>query len=92
MASVGSATQSEAEFSHLPNGSNLTHLHCMVTVRIKSHDCIGSYTWQDFSFPVVSTTILSSDPLNNPVKYFDPHFTDEETKALMGEVTWPKAQ
>lgn len=47
---------------------------------------------QDFSFPVISTTILSSDPLNNPAKYFDPHFTDEETKALRGEVTWPKAQ
>jgi len=44
MASVGSATQSEAKFSHLSNGSNFTHLGRTVTVRIKSHDCIGSYT------------------------------------------------
>lgn len=41
------------------------------------------------SFPVILTTILSSDPLNNPAKYFDFHFTDEETKAQR-EVTWPK--
>lgn len=62
-----------------------------VTVRIKSHDYVGPYTWPTLhSFQVISTTILSSDPLNNSAKYFDPHFTDEESKAQNGEVTWPK--
>lgn len=43
MASVGSATQSEAEFSCLSNGSNLTHQPHRVTVTIKSHDYIGPF-------------------------------------------------
>lgn len=47
--------------------------------------------WKAFySCQVISTTILSSDSLNNPAKYFYPNFTDEETKAQRGEVTWPK--
>lgn len=71
----------------------ITTLTCLFrgTVRIKSRDYIISYMWLIFyNFQVISTTIFSSDPLNNSAKYFDPHFTDEETKSQKGEVAWPK--